>query len=64
MIIKLPSRFCPVCKGKGYSKIEEVGLNENFHVLVCPNITKNGKSEVITLEQFNRRIRKIKRNEK
>ena len=64
MIVKLPSRFCPICKGKGYSKIEKVGLNENLHVLVCPNITKKGTSEVMILYNFDKRIRKIAKKDK
>ena len=60
MIIKLPSRFCLLCKGRGFTKRETRDYRREF-VLVCPKITKNGKSEVMTRYNFNKRISKIKK---
>ncbi len=59
MIVKFPSRLCSRCRGRGILASQKFTFNT--HVLVCPNITKSGKREVMTLRQFNKRMSKLER---
>ena len=60
MIVRLPSKLCKKCGGKGFVRKETKLIN--IFVLVCSCITKSRKRETMTLKQFNKRINKLNKN--
>lgn len=62
MIVRLPSKLCTKCMGKGWLEEKEKAINT--FVIVCGCITKNGKQEVMTLKAYNKRVGKLKRRVK